>query len=173
MKDTASTLPFWKKWLPHPLLSLVLWGVWLLLNNTLSPGHLVLGAILAGLIPLLTSSFWPEKVCLRKPGVLLRFIGIVLWDIVVANVVVARLILLPNKHLQPGFVTIDLDIRHPLGISLLANTISLTPGTVSCDLSIDRRQLLVHGLHITDVQQTIDDIKQRYERPLQEVFESC
>lgn len=162
-----------KQLFPHPFLSVVLWVVWLLLNNTLSPGHMVLGAILAIIIPKFTSSFWPEKVCIRHPLTLLKFVGVVLWDILVANVVVAKLILGRSKKLQPAFMTIDLHIQHPLGISLLANTISLTPGTVSCDLSADRSQLLVHGLHVEDIEATIDEIKQRYERPLMEVFQSC
>lgn len=162
-----------RKLLPHPVLSLFLWVIWLLLNNTFSPGHMVMGLILAIAIPLLTSGFWPEKVCLSKPLTQLRFLGVVLWDILVANIAVAKLILGSQKKLKPGFITIDLDIQHPLGISFLANTISLTPGTVSCDLSEDRRQLLVHGLHIEDPGLAITEIKQRYEKPLMEIFESC
>lgn len=162
-----------KKLFPHPFLMLVLWATWLLLNNTLSAGHIVLGFVLATLIPWLTSSFWPEKICLQKPFTLIKFIAVVLWDILVANFTVAKLILGKNDDLHPSFICIDLDITSPIGISLLANTISLTPGTVSCDLSADKRQLLVHGLHVEDIEATINEIKQRYEKPLMEVFASC
>lgn len=162
-----------KKLFPHPILMLVLWATWLLLNNTMSAGHIVLGFVLATFIPWLTSGFWPEKICLRKPFTLLKFAFIVLWDILVANFTVAKLILGKNNQLQPSFIRIDLDITSPIGISLLANTISLTPGTVSCDLSADKRHLLVHGLHVEDVEATINEIKQRYEKPLMEVFVSC
>lgn len=162
-----------KKLFPHPVLTLVLWVAWLLLNNTIAPGHLVLGFVLAVFIPWLTSSFWPEKVCIKHPFTLLKFLGVVLWDILVANIVVAKLILDKNDKLQPAFFYLDLDIETPLGISLLANTISLTPGTVSCDLTADRKQLLIHALHVEDIEQTIAQIKQRYERPLKEVFTQC
>lgn len=162
-----------KKLLPHPILTLVLWAIWLLLNNTLDAGHMVLGLILAILIPWLTSGFWPEKVCIRAPATLFKFVGVVLWDILVANIAVAKLILGRNDQLKPGFFYLDLDIQSPLGISLLANTISLTPGTVSCDLTPDRKRLLIHALHIDDIDDTIAQIKQRYERPLKEVFTSC
>lgn len=162
-----------KKTFPHPILSLTLWLVWLLLNNTIAPGHMVLGAILAVVIPLLTSSFWAEKVCIRHPLTLFKFIGIVFWDIMVANVIVAKLILGNKDNLQPKFLHIPLDIEHPLAIGLLANTISLTPGTVSCDLSEDKKTLLVHGLHEEDPKATVNEIKQRYEQPLKKVFESC
>jgi len=162
-----------KKILPHPILSLVLWCVWLLLNNTVAPGHMVLGFVLAIIIPLLTSGFWPEKVCISHPITLIKFVMIVLWDIMIANVIVAKLILGNKNKLKPVFFHIPLDIEQPLAISLLANTISLTPGTVSCDLSEDKKVLLVHGLHEEDQQATINEIKQRYEQPLKKVFESC
>ena len=164
---------FLNKVLPHPILTLVLWGVWLLLNNTIGAGHIVLGLILAIFIPWLTSGFWPEKVRIQSPLTLLKFLGVVLWDILVANMAVAKLILGRNKDLNPGFFYIDLDIETPLGISLLANTISLTPGTVSCDLTEDRKRLLVHALHIEDIPATIKEIKERYEAPLKKVFVAC
>ena len=162
-----------KTLLPHPFLSLTLWIVWLLLNNTVAPSHMLLGAVLAVIIPMMTSSFWPERVCMRHPGTLFKFVMVVLWDILVANVIVAKLIMGNKDNLQPKFLHIPLDLQHPLAISLLANTISLTPGTVSCDVIDGGKTLLVHGLHEEDPQATIDEIKQRYEQPLKKVFESC
>jgi multicomponent K+:H+ antiporter subunit E len=159
--------------LPHPLLTLALWAMWLLLNNTLAMGHVVLGLILAILIPLLSQRFWSERICIHQPLTLLRFIGIVMRDILVANITVARWVLGSNNKLQPAWLNIPLDIQSPLGISLLANTISLTPGTVACDLSADQRSLLVHALHVEDTATAIAEMKSRYEQPLMEVFRSC
>jgi len=161
------------KLFPHPVLSVILWIFWLLLNNTVAAGHLVLGLILAILIPFLTSSYWPEKVRISSPAKLLKFLVVVIWDIVISNLVVAKLILSGNDRLRPAFLPIVLDIQTSLGISILANTISLTPGTVSCDLSEDRQYLLVHSLHVEDVEHTIKQIKERYEAPLKEIFTSC
>ncbi len=161
------------KLFPHPILTLALWGVWLLLNNTIGAGHIVLGLILAILIPFFTSGFWPEKIRLQSPLTLVKYLVVVLWDILVANMAVAKLILGSNKNLQPGFFYVDLDIQTPIGISMLANTISLTPGTVSCDLTEDRSRLLVHALHIEDIPATVAEIKERYEAPLIKVFIAC
>ena len=161
------------KVLPHPLLSVTLWLFWLLLNNTLAAGHVVLGLVLAILIPLLSSSFWPERVKISAPVTLLKFLLMVIWDIVIANIVVAKLILSSNDRLKPAFMSIELDIQTSLGISILSNTISLTPGTVSCDLREDRQCLLVHALHVDDVADTVNKIKERYETPLKEIFTSC
>ena len=161
------------RWIPHPVLSLLLLIIWLLLNNTIDIGHIVLGTILAILIPWFTSSFWPEKICLGSPKVMIKFFFVVIYDIIKANITVAKLILGPKDSLNPGFLEVDLDIKNPLGISVLASTISLTPGTVSSDLSFDKKTLIVHSLHIEDEKTEIQKIKDRYEKPLMEIFKTC
>jgi multicomponent K+:H+ antiporter subunit E len=147
--------------------------LWLLLVNELSAGHLLLGALLGWAVPLYTARFWPEEVRVRRPLVLLRFSVVVLYDIVVANVTVARLILGPSERMQPAFLTMPLTLRSEVAISLLASTISLTPGTVSAFLSADRRCLIIHSLHTTEPDELIATIRRRYEQPLKEVLEAC
>lgn len=159
--------------LPHPLLTPILATIWLLLNNSLAPGHIVLGLVLGWAIPLFTLRYWPEAVHIHKPLTLLRFLAVVLLDIVLANLVVARLILGRPQSLHPAFLKVPLDLQGDLAIGLLANTICLTPGTVSAQLSPDRRFLLVHALNAPDGAAVIATIKQRYEAPLKEVFEPC
>ena len=161
-----------RRLLPHPVLSLVLALAWMLLLNDLSLGALVFGLFLGWLIPLFTAPFWPERVRIRRPLTLLRFVATVLWDILVANIAVARLILGRPAKLRPAFVELELALRTDLAISLLANTISLTPGTVSAYLSRDRRILVVHALDVDDVDELVANIRRRYERPLAEVLES-
>jgi multicomponent K+:H+ antiporter subunit E len=158
---------------PHPLLSFALWAIWLLLNNTLAMGHVVLGGLLAIVIPWMTSSFWPVKTLVKRPLLLIKFILVVLFEIMTANIVVAKLILGRSSKLNPGFIQYGLQITSPVGIALLANTISLTPGTVSCDLSADGRFLLIHSLHIEDVAAIKADIYHKFEHPLKEIFVSC
>ncbi|QOG12413.1 Na+/H+ antiporter subunit E [Arcobacter sp. FWKO B] len=159
--------------IPHPILSIVLLITWLLLNNTVAAGHIVLGAILAILIPWFTAAFWQERVCAKNPMVFFKFAFVVLYDIVVASITVSKQVLSPNENLKPEFFELPLDIKHPLGISTLASTISLTPGTVSCDLSEDKTFLIIHALHIDNKDDVINEIKQRYEKPLMEVFTQC
>lgn len=157
--------------LPHPLLSAILLFAWLLLVNDFSLGHWLLGAFLGLTIPLLCRNLLLSAPRIRRPGLLLRFLGLVLYDIVLANLQVARLVLGPRSRLQPGFVEIPLELTDDLAITILASVITLTPGTVSADLSDDRRTLLVHGLDVPDPQALAADIKVRYEAPLKEVFE--
>ena len=87
-----------------------------------------------------------------------------------ANWVVARMILRPTERLQPAFFVLPLSVHEDFVITLLASTVSLTPGTVSADVSADRRHLLIHALHVDDEQLAIAQIKQRYETPLKEIF---
>jgi multicomponent K+:H+ antiporter subunit E len=162
-----------KRLLPHPLLSAILVVIWLLLVNQLSFGHLLLGLLLGWSVPLYTARFWPDNVHVRRPFMLLRFIGVVLYDILVANVAVARLILGPQERLKPAFLVLPLRLETDVAISMLANTISLTPGTVSTFLSADRRCLIIHSLHTTDPDEVLETIRQRYEAPLKEILEAC
>ncbi|MDD3609284.1 MAG: Na+/H+ antiporter subunit E [Halothiobacillaceae bacterium] len=162
-----------KRWLPHPILSLVLALVWLLLVNELSIGQLVLGALLGLLLPLFTRRFWPDPLCIRRPATLARFVGLVLHDIIVANFQVARLILGRPEALQPAFIVVPLALKTDIAISLLANTICLTPGTLTAELAADRSHLLIHALNAPDPASVVDEIKTRYEAPLKEIFESC
>ncbi len=162
----------WRRWLPHPLLVVVLAVVWVLLVGSVEPGAWIAGAVFGWAIALATRRFWPDAVRIARPLVLLRFIALVLADIVVAALVLAVLLLSPLRRLRPAFMEIPLDLRSDLAISLLANTISLTPGTVSCWLSPDRRSLLVHTLHTADPAAEVAKIKSRYEAPLKAVFEA-
>ena len=156
--------------LPHPLLSLLLLLFWLLLNNRVSAGHLVLGSLLAVLIPLFTRRFWPESARVRRPWLALRLSGRVFWDIVVANLRVAWLVLGPSKAVRPRFVRVPLDVRGEVAVTVLASVISLTPGTVSADIDAERHYLLVHALSEEDPAELIRQIKSRYEGPIKEIF---
>ncbi len=160
------------RWLPHPTLSGLLLLLWLLLFNTISPGHILLGAAFAIGLPLLNRQFWSEAPRVAHWLTLAKFIAVVLADIVIANISVSRLILGPNARLHPGVVAVPINMENPFAITLLASTVSLTPGTVSAEVSDDRRVLEVHCLDLEDASALVNTIKERYEAPLKEIF-SC
>lgn len=168
--EQESELPKKKKWLPHPVLSVVMVLIWLSLNNA-SMGHLVLGTFLSLGIPYLVQDFWPTAVRVHKPFKLCMYLLLVLADICKANFIVAVQILGPNKKLKAKFFEVELDVKNDFTIAMLAGTITLTPGTVSSELSADKKRLLVHALNVDDVELAAAEIKHRYERPLKEIFE--
>ncbi len=157
--------------LPHPGLSGFLVIVWLLLANTFTLNSLVLAVILAILIPQLTVRYWPDRPKLRRPLRLIPYAALVLWDVIIANFQVARIILfMPADQIRSAFLTVPIDLDAPEAIALLAGTITLTPGTLTTDVSADRKSLLIHALHAPDPQATINDIKSRYEARLIRIF---
>lgn len=159
-----------KTWFPQPTTSLFLWLIWLLLANSAAPGQMVLGAVLAVGLPLFTARFWPDRPRMARPLAVAAYIAVFLWDIVIANLAVARLILGPARRLRPGFIRLPLDLGNDFAITVLAHTVSLTPGTVSSGLAPDRSALLIHVLDLDDEAKLVARIKTRYEAPLKEIF---
>lgn len=167
------------KLIPTPARSVMLFVVWLLLNNSLAPVHLLAATILALAIPLVTASFRDKQTPFIHWRLAFLYLLKVLGDIVLANVQVIRIVLGPNRLLRPGFVMVPLELRGSLPLSILACTVSLTPGTVSAEIlpyqndpdeDVGERFLLIHVLDLTDEAALIQQIKQRYEQPLQEMF---
>lgn len=159
------------KLLPHPGLTLLLILTWLALVGQPGLGSLVLGGVLGIVIPVLTAPYWPDRPRLRNLPALAGYVGVVGLDIVISNLVVARLVLLvPNARLRPAWISLPLTLTSPEAIAVLAATITLTPGTVCADLSSDGRALLVHCLHAPDPDAVRAAIKSRYEARLQRIF---
>ncbi|MES2815971.1 MAG: Na+/H+ antiporter subunit E [Pseudomonadota bacterium] len=157
---------------PHPYLSLTLVVLWFLLVNQWKLGSLVMAIILATIIPLLTSAWWPDRPRVKRPFALAAYALLVLWDVIVANFQVARIVLfMPRAKIQSAWITVPLELKSPEAISLLAGTITMTPGTLTADTSACGRALLVHALHAPDPDAVRDDIKARYESRLQRIFE--
>jgi multicomponent K+:H+ antiporter subunit E len=160
-----------KRLLPAPLLSALLFVVWLLLAQTLDPAHILLAALLAVVVPRFTERLRPERPRIRRPLVIARLAGAVLWDIVLSNIEVARRILGPESAITPRFVWVPLELTDPHAILSLAGIITMTPGTLSAELSPDRRHLLVHAFNVDDEAALVAQIKARYETPLKEIYQ--
>ncbi|RZM08090.1 MAG: Na+/H+ antiporter subunit E [Sphingomonas sp.] len=145
--------------------------VWLLMANSITVGGILLGLVFGIVLPKFTEPFWPDRPRVRFGRALLGYVGLVLYDIVVANFEVARLILFRrNRDLRSRWLVVPVALSSPEAITVLAATISLTPGTVSSDVSADGRFLLVHALDVADADAEIARIKTRYEAPLLRIF---
>lgn len=161
-----------KRFVPSPPLSCTLFVVWLLLHQSLHATTLLSGAVMAIVVPLITQGLRPATVRMRKPGVALRLARDALIDMLVSALNVARLVLTRrNAHLNGYFVQIPLELRDPNGLAVLAMIMCLTPGTAWGELSFDRSTLLIHVFDLIDEEQFVKNVKQRYERPLLEIFQ--
>ena len=159
-----------RRMIPHPALSSVLLVCWLLLNNSVAAGHVVLGSLFALAIPMFTRRFFPEPVYIGRVHVLVRLVLTVLWDILLASMTVAMRTLGPMDRLRPRFIRVPVALQDDFALTALTSTISLTPGTVSAQISADRQAIIVHALNVDDEQALVDTLKARYEAPIKEIF---
>jgi multicomponent K+:H+ antiporter subunit E len=157
---------------PHPFLSVTLFVVWFLLVNDLKIGSAVLALFLAIIIPLLTAPYWPNRPIVKSMPLLIGYFFLVCWDVIVANIQVAKIILfMPSDKIRSAWIPVPIDLHTPEAIAILSGTITMTPGTVTADISDCGRVLLIHALHAPDPDAVRDDIKARYEARLKRIFE--
>ncbi|MDP2009012.1 MAG: Na+/H+ antiporter subunit E [Phenylobacterium sp.] len=157
--------------LPQPALTGIVVVVWLLLLNSLTFGGFLIAMAVGLSVPFVTKRFWPQGRPLRWGPAMVGYFAVVLYDIVIANFEVAYIIVVRrNGDLRSGWLTVPLELRSAEAITTLAATISLTPGTVSTDVSADGRVLLVHALDVADKAAAVTRIKVRYEARLLRIF---
>lgn len=162
-----------KRLIPSPPLSITLFVVWALLNQSLSLSTLLMGALLAVAVPLLTKSLRPATVRMHRPLVALKLAGTVAYDLVESALAVARALLTRRTaDIHGRFVQVPLDMRDANALATLAMILCLTPGTAWAEVTLDRSMLLIHVFDLDDEAAFIALVKTRYERPLMEIFES-
>jgi multicomponent K+:H+ antiporter subunit E len=161
-----------RRWLPYPPLTAALLAMWLLLNESVSPGAMVLGGVLALGASRALVALGPPRARFRHPRTAFRLALVVLVEIVRSNNAVARIILRPGtRDRTSGFVRIPLDMRDPYGLAALACIITATPGTIWVEYDSARSTVLLHVLDLIDEEAWVRIIKDRYERRLMEIFE--
>ncbi|AXY61855.1 MULTISPECIES: Na+/H+ antiporter subunit E [Acinetobacter] len=160
---------FWNRWLPHPFVSVIVALSWIMLAHSLEAGTILMALILAVAVPRMVSPFiestpninWIEA---------LKLCFVVLWDIIISNIRVAKQVLGPMDNLHPKWFRVPLETQHDEVNTLLAMIITTTPGTVTAGIDQDKGDILVHALSSDDPEQEIRDIKTRYEQPLMKIF---
>ena len=158
------------RWLPFPRVSAALLLAWLLLQQSLAPGALLLGVLLAFCLPQVLVALGHARAGVRRPRALLRLAGRVALDITRSNFAVAGLLLRPRPR-RAGFVRIPLTLREPNGLAALACIISATPGTIWVDYDPASGVLVIHVLDRADEDIWGDAIGARYETLLREMYE--
>jgi len=165
-----------RRWLPFPWLWLSLTALWLLLNQTMSVGHLLLGALSAFVIchgyRLLEAPRAARRGRWRRAAVAVRLLADVAIDIVRSNAAVARIVLGPGARARTaGFLDIPIELRDPLALATLACIVTATPGTSWARYDAERSILTLHILDLIDEATWILIVKDRYEARLRKIFE--
>lgn len=150
----------------------VLLALWLVLNESFAPGHVLLGAAIAALGVAALRRLQPAPVAMRRPLAALKLLLVVVADVLRSNVAVARIVLgLAPATRTAGFLPVPLVLRADAGLAVLACIVTATPGTSWVRYDRGESLLTLHVLDLVDPDALVRDIKQRYERPLMEIFE--
>lgn len=164
-----------KRWLPFPLIFAGLLAMWLLLNQPISVGDVLLGVLLAWVGSRLVMAPRSEGISrwrLKRAGAALRLFFVVLSDIVRSNGAVALIVVgWPRRRRSSGFIDIPIDLRNRFGLATLACIVTSTPGTLWVAFDPAQSVLTLHILDLVDENTWIKVIKGRYERLLLEIFE--
>ena len=161
-----------RKLLPAPLTSLGLIAMWLLLNESLSAGHITLAVLFGWLIPLLFAPLRPQRPHIRKPWLLVPYIARVGVDVLASNWEVTRdLLRNRRKPVHSAFVAVPLDLRDPSALAALAMVTTVVPGTVWCELARDTHAVLLHVWNLPDEAAFVAHYKRVYEAPLLEIYQ--
>ena len=157
--------------LPFPSVSAGLLVLWLLLNQTLSVGQVLLGSVIALVGGWALTALQPPEMRVGRPVAIVRLTAVVFADVIRSNIAVARIILdISGREWNSGFVAIPLELRNPYGLATLACIITATPGTVWVDFKEASGKLTIHVLDLIDEEDWVRTIKGRYERLLLEIF---
>jgi multicomponent K+:H+ antiporter subunit E len=165
-------------WLPFPIVSLGLCILWLLLNGSIAPAHLLLGAAIGIAAPLLSRKLQPLGYPrLRAPLQLVRLLAMAAVEVLRSCFNVARIILFADyAKVNSQFIRIPLTLRDPYGLALLSCLINMTPGTVWVEILPGRQsgkeELVLHVFDLQDAAWWVDTIQTRYEQPLIDIFET-
>ena len=160
-----------KRVFPAPLTSLALFLLWLALDAPPGAGAFAIGALVAIAVPIVVAPLRPQRFRVRRPGLLMRYAAEVLRDSLVSNWKVGRAMLGPRDRLPEGrFVRIPIELDDPGALAALAVVTTIVPGTVWCELANDTRTVLLHVFDVDDEAAFVAHYKDRYERPLREIF---
>lgn len=152
------------------LMNLLLTFVWVALSGSFAFANFLFGFLLSYSIMWVISLGTGRRKYFRMTPKILSFIGFFLYELIKANIQVAFDVMTPRFYMKPGVIKIPLDAASDLEITLLANLITLTPGTCSLDVSADKKVLYVHAMYIEDREKFVSSIKNGFERRLLEIL---
>ena len=160
-----------RRLLPHPVLSAMLLGLWLLFQQSAGLGHVLVGAVLALGIPLSVAPLLPDQVLFRRPLAILKIIAYASIDIVRSNLAVFWVLVHPDAKPTAGFVEVELELTHPFGLSVLACLVTAIPGSAWLEYDRTRSMVLIHVFDMVDEDEWVRTLKSRYEQPLMELLQ--
>ena len=152
-----------------------LWNILLALTWALLTGHFTVSNFIAGfvlgyLVLWVVLSGEAKSSYFKKISLVIRFAFFYIWNLILASLKIAYDVITPRHRMKSGVIAIPLDAKSDLEITVLANLITITPGTLSLDVSTDRRVLYIHAMYIDDKEELIQEIKTELEKRVLEML---
>ncbi|HBK80925.1 MAG TPA: Na+/H+ antiporter subunit E [Nitrospinae bacterium] len=157
--------------MPLATLALSISVIWLLLRGDGSPGNFFVGLLLAVILIYFLRRTYQQERAFRRAGDIVNFIIHFTYELIVANIQVLKIVLSPQINIRPGIIAYKTECKTPLSITVLANSITLTPGTLSVDISEDQSTIFIHTLDIEHPDTVCDAIRRGLEEPVKGAFE--
>ncbi|MFD1362981.1 Na+/H+ antiporter subunit E [Lentibacillus salinarum] len=151
------------------VINLIIAVMWMFLSESYTLPSFITGYILGVFLLLLLNRFIPDTFYLRRIFKIISLIGLFIKELVTSNIDIVKLVYKPKPEFEPGIFALPTDLKSNWEITLLANLISLTPGTLSVAVSQDNTHLYIHAMNIDDIDEAIDSIKNTFEKAIMEV----
>jgi multicomponent Na+:H+ antiporter subunit E len=151
------------------LLNIFLAFLWMFLKTSFTPAAFVVGYFWGLVILYIFRSYFPTRFYLHRVYSVIKLILLFLKELVLSNLNVLKHVLRPKLAIKPGIFALPTELNKDWEIMLLANLITLTPGTLTVDVSEDSKVLYIHAVDIDDIHESVDSIKNTFEKAIMEV----
>lgn len=154
------------------LLNVSLAFLWMFLSSRMNPNGFLIGFLLGALAIFMMRRFFKERLYLERLWSVFKLCILFLKELVLANIAVLQVVLKPKLDMQPAFFKYETALTEEWELTLLSSLITLTPGTVVVHISDDNKYLYIHAIDAADVDETVDSIRNSFERAIMEVSRS-
>lgn len=160
-----------KRLFPYPVLAAALLILWLVLQQSIGLGQILLGGAVAIVVSLAAAAVLPGRVRFRRLLSLLQLVVVAGVDIIRSNIAVLLILINPRAEPSAGFIKMELKLTNQFGLAVLACLLTATPGSAWLEYDGERNTVLIHVLDLIDKDEWIATVRHRYERLLLEIFE--
>lgn len=159
-----------RRLLPHPVLAGFLLVLWLVLQQSAGLGHILFGSVIAIAVSMAASAIIPERITIRRPLKFIQLIAVAGLDIIRSNLAVMSVLFHPRPRPTAGFIEMDLTLKNPFALAILAVILTATPGSAWLEYDRERSTVLIHVFDLVDEDAWVATVKKRYESLLLEIF---
>jgi len=151
------------------LLNISLAFIWMFLKVSSEPIDFLVGYFFGLLLVFTFRRFFPSRFYLLRVVAVISLVAIFIKELILSNLAVLKVIIKPKLDIKPGIFALPTELKKDWEITILANLITLTPGTLVVDISDDNSTLYIHAMDASDAEAAIASIKNTFEKAIMEV----